>query len=48
MLVGFIHKFWIDNFTTANMVHALQRRGYHIMSTQLKNIRLQPTIRLLH
>jgi len=47
-LVGLIHKFWIDNFTTADMLHALQRHGYHITSTQLKNIRLHPTIRLCH
>jgi hypothetical protein len=48
MLVGLIHKFWIDNFTTADMIYALQRHGYHITSTQVKNIRLHPTIRLLH
>ena len=46
--MGLIHKFWIDNFTTADMLHALQRHDYHITSTQLKNIRLHPTIRLLH
>jgi hypothetical protein len=30
------------------MLHALERHGYHITSTQLKNIHLHPTIHLLH
>jgi len=48
MLIGLIHKFWIDNFTTADLLHALQRHGYHITSMQLKYIRLLPSTRLLH
>ena len=46
-LVNKVRELWKRNLSSANMLRCLQHDGWHLSSTQLKNLRLHPDLRLL-
>lgn len=46
-LVAKVKELWLLNFSSQSMLHALSQCGYCLTNTQLKELRLHPTVRLL-
>lgn len=46
-LVSLVKEFWLRNMSSASMLRCLTHHNYHLSTTQLRNLRLHPTLRLL-
>lgn len=46
-LVAKVKDLWIRNMSSANMLRCLSLEGWQLSATQLRNLRLHPTLRCL-
>ena len=46
-LVNKVKELWSRNLSSANMLRCLEVDGWHLSPSQLKNLRLHPSLRLL-